>query len=129
MEGYDYSHLVGAASTGLTHIADLYAGTGNTTSFPPSSVLTRSGGWSNTVFTYYDYGQSFTTNRTVFAAITNAGPTTNAIRIGFNPYAKMEYPSEASVIPSNGVLNVKGYGSVSPAFIIRWDVANGFDFR
>lgn len=122
--GMDVRHQVGAASTGLDHRAYMYASV--STNCPVNISLP------STNFVYDDNGWGYTTNKSVFSSATYTGPVTNAVRVGQDPNSGnglTQLPTTASEPASPDVLSVRGHAQPEILWIIRWDIANGFDFR
>jgi hypothetical protein len=113
-------HLVGGASTSITHVADLYVSVSTNIPLSPAST--------NMFLEYDDYGQGFTTNYTVFGSITAAGNTTNAILIGEDPAGAQSIPPAPST-PPNNTLAIRGHDTPVSRWIIRWNVSGGFDYK
>lgn len=115
-------HHVGTGSTNISHIADLYVSVSTNAPFPYDTAT-------NFVFQYDDYGQSFTTNKTIFGSVTASGNVTNAVLIGDDPTALQPVPAKPSVGPTLGGFAVRGYDAPKAFWIIRWNVTNGFRYK
>lgn len=114
----DYTVAVGSAATGITYHADLYV----------SCQTNFQTGATNFVFQYDDYGQSFTTNMTVFGSIDATGPSTNTIRVIDDPQ-NLPLPAAPTNSLSTGTLYIRGFSGARAFWVIDWTVDGGFKYK
>lgn len=114
-------HHVGAGSSNIAHVADLYVSVSTNVPFPYNDAT-------NIVFEYDAYGESFTTNKSIFSSLTATGATVLATLIGDNPTSTVPVPARPSVTPTTNTI-VRGHAEPSAFWIIRWNVTNGFRYK